>query len=145
MLTHLQSSFEAAAKGSDRAEMVRLNAAFHATILGIHPNIEALRLLGYHLAIMNAIRLRFGYAAARLRQIVRDHRALIKCCDLRDAAAAETLMRSHIQDSLRCLSADVSAASRNTSRAQETAMAVGAPGTSRKRPIPARSTRSQGL
>ncbi len=69
--------------------MVRLNAAFHATILGIHPNIEALRLLGYHLAIMNAIRLRFGYAAARLRQIVRDHRALIKCCDLRDAAAAE--------------------------------------------------------
>jgi DNA-binding GntR family transcriptional regulator len=110
VLAHVQNRFEAAAKQMDHAEMVRLNSALHATILGIHPNVEALRLLGYHRAIMNTMRLRFGYAPGRIRQIVRDHRALIRCCDQRDAAGAEAVMRSHIQDSLRHITADVSAA-----------------------------------
>jgi DNA-binding GntR family transcriptional regulator len=106
VLTHLQDRFEAAATEADNAEMVRLNAAFHATILGIHPNVEGLRLLGYHRAIMNAIRLRFGYNATRVKHIVRDHRALIRACAARDAARAEALIRSHIEGSLRYINAD---------------------------------------
>jgi DNA-binding GntR family transcriptional regulator len=110
VLTHLQNCFEAAAKKADHAEMVRLNAAFHATILGICPNVEALRLLGYHRAIMNAMRLRFGYIPIRVKHIVRDHRALIRACAARDALHAGSLLKSHIEESLRYTTADVNAA-----------------------------------
>ncbi len=96
----IQRHFEEAVERHDLAAIIQRNGVFHATIYRIRPNIEALRLMSRHSALMGTIRHRYGFAPARLPQIVAEHHELIEALRRRDSAAAEAIERRHIQHSI---------------------------------------------
>ena len=96
----IEKHFEEAVDRHDLAAIIQRNGVFHATIYRIRPNIEALRLMSRHSALMGTIRHRYGFAPARLPTIVNEHHELIEALRRRDSAAAEAIERRHIQHSI---------------------------------------------
>lgn len=99
-LATIETDYERATVRRDVPELVRLNRLFHRTIYRIRPNTEALRLMAQHAALMGTIRSRFGFAPARLDEIVQEHRRLLEAVRQRDADGAAAIMRSHIEGSI---------------------------------------------
>lgn len=95
----IQEAFEVAVSADDLPGVVRLNSRFHGKIYEMRPNVEALRLMAHHSALMATMRFQYGFAPGRLDQVVQEHRALLAACHARDAAAAERIVRQHIQHS----------------------------------------------
>ncbi len=96
----IERHFEEAVARRDLAAIIQRNGVFHATIYRIRPNIEALRLMSRHSALMGTIRHRYGFAPTRLPTIVAEHQELIEALRRRDGAAAEAIERRHIQHSI---------------------------------------------
>ena len=96
----IERRFEEAVELGDLTAIIQRNGVFHATIYRIRPNIEALRLMSRHSALMGTIRHRYGFAPSRLPQIVEEHRALVDALRRRDGIAAEAIERQHIEHSI---------------------------------------------
>lgn len=96
----IQCHFEEAIERRDLAAIIQRNGVFHASIYRIRPNIEALRLMSRHSALMGTIRHRYGFAPARLPTIVEEHHELIEALRRRDSAGAEAVERRHIEHSI---------------------------------------------
>lgn len=79
----------------DAAGLVRANRALHDTINAAADCPEALRMLAQGRVLADALRVRFGYGAGRVKAIVADHRALLRAFRNRDSARAGELARKH--------------------------------------------------
>jgi DNA-binding GntR family transcriptional regulator len=99
-LRRLELAFEAAVKAEDAQAVALANGDFHRRIYNVRPNHEAIRLLGFHAALIRTLRNRFGYRTGRIAQIVEEHHALIGACAARDADGARRIARSHIEHSV---------------------------------------------
>jgi DNA-binding GntR family transcriptional regulator len=109
-LRAVSTAFDAAADAGDTAGQVRLNRAFHRTILSVTGNDEALRLLELHGGLIGAMRMRFGYGPGRAEQVRREHAALLRALARGDADAAGRIHDIHIRhardDLLRALATE---------------------------------------
>lgn len=99
-LEAIHAEFLAAAAQLDRLGLIRINAQFHNAVYEIRPNTEALRLLGRHSAVMSTIRHRYGFADARIGEMVEEHAELLQACKDRDGERAGRVQRRHIEHSL---------------------------------------------
>ena len=79
----------------DAAALVRANRALHDTINAAADCPEALRMLAQGRVLADALRVRFGYGAGRVKAVIADHRAMLRAFRNHDAAKAGELARKH--------------------------------------------------
>jgi DNA-binding GntR family transcriptional regulator len=75
--------------------LVAANRAIHQTINAGAGNPQALRLLSNGRALVEALRISYGFRPGRVRQIVAEHKALLEAIAARDATKAGALAREH--------------------------------------------------
>jgi DNA-binding GntR family transcriptional regulator len=82
--------------GGDNTEaLISANRAIHLTINSAAENPQALRLLANGRALVEALRLSYGFRPARVRQIVTEHQALLEAIAAKDADKASAIARGH--------------------------------------------------
>ncbi|MGR3454619.1 GntR family transcriptional regulator [Pseudooceanicola sp.] len=88
---------EMAAAGEDAAARVRLNHQFHARLFDAARNRFLLKSIGSVASTMLILGPSSMESAARSRQAVEEHRAVLAALQARDGAAAEAAMRQHME------------------------------------------------
>ena len=96
-LHELAADFEAAAEGGNRMAIVGANLRFHQAINRVADNPEALRVLGRGRLLIEALRVRFGYGAGRVSNVIAEHRALLHSIARKDAKRAGEIARRHCE------------------------------------------------
>jgi DNA-binding GntR family transcriptional regulator len=96
-LRAIQHRYDELVIADDRLALEPLNRAFHEAILGVTGNVEAIRLLDQHTAIIAVLRSRHGYAPGRLATIQQEHWALIEALEHGDATAAQAIHARHVR------------------------------------------------
>jgi DNA-binding GntR family transcriptional regulator len=82
--------------GSDNTEaLIVANRAIHLTINSAAENPQALRVLTNGRALVEALRMSYGFRPPRMRRIVTEHQALLDAITTRDAVKAGAIARSH--------------------------------------------------
>ena len=89
------ATHEAASGRRDAVRLLDANRAVHDTINRAAANPEAERVLGQGRLLIEALRLRFGYGAGRIDEVVEQHRALLRAIAKRDGERAGRLARAH--------------------------------------------------
>jgi DNA-binding GntR family transcriptional regulator len=94
-LRDLVNAFEDAASRGDVGAIVDRNLQLHEMINRVADNPEAVRVLGQGRLLIQALRVRFGFAARRIETIVREHRALLRAIARKDEGKAAEIARRH--------------------------------------------------
>jgi DNA-binding GntR family transcriptional regulator len=94
-LRTLAGEFESAAQRGDVPAMVAANLHLHEAINQVADNPEAVRVLGQGRLLIQALRMRFGFAACRVEAIVAEHRALLRAIQRKDERKAGDIARWH--------------------------------------------------
>lgn len=85
----------AAAKKRKPAAIVDANRALHDAINDVAANPQAVRVLAQGRLLIEALRVRFGYGAGRVDDVIDEHRALVRAIAKHDVAKAGALARRH--------------------------------------------------
>ena len=96
-LEALALDFEAAAQRKDPLGIVNANLRFHDAINRVADNAEALRVLGRGRLLIQALRVRYGYAPGRIENVVAEHRALLHAIARKDERRAGEIARRHCE------------------------------------------------
>ena len=96
-LNVLGAAFEAAAERKVATEIVNANLRLHEAINRVADNPEAVRVLVQGRLLIQALRMRFGFAAGRTDAIVAEHRALLRAIARKDEAKAGEIARRHCE------------------------------------------------
>ena len=104
------AAYERAVHEGGLEEALRLNHQFHARIVELGGNREALRLFRRGWELMSAFRRRFGYGAGRQLGLVREHRLLIEALRRNDVQLAEAILRMQHAAGVQDLMAQLDAA-----------------------------------
>lgn len=106
-LRELERAYAHAVAQGERASMLEANRAFHSLIYKAADNSEVERIIGQGWELIHAYRIRYGFGRERLRQIVREHKALVEAILARDVVEAVSIAKAHCdearEDMLRCL------------------------------------------
>ena len=94
-LACVEEQLEAAAASLDQAEVVRMNARFHALINTRGANPEAEAIVNRSQELLRAFRRAYGYDAARLPGVIADHRSLLRAFSDEDAEGAAAVAAGH--------------------------------------------------
>lgn len=87
---------EQAVADGDWERVLDLDLAFHAQIVGISGNDEAVNLLKRAYDVTRPLRLRFGFSAAQQQRMPHDHDAIIDAIAQHDTARLSSLVSGHI-------------------------------------------------
>jgi DNA-binding GntR family transcriptional regulator len=104
---HEAAYAEAASRG-DAAAALAANEAFHDAIDAAADNPQADALLRARTAFVNAVRLRLGFGAGRMREAAGQHRAILAALASRDPEAAAAAAFAHAMAAKRDLIARLS-------------------------------------
>lgn len=95
-LIAIEARYERALHRQDFSDAILANRLFHQAMRKLKVNHEADRIIARHDGLIEALRLRYGFASSRSSEIVREHRALIDAYRDRDAAKAQEVSRIHL-------------------------------------------------
>lgn len=102
-----EAAYAAAARHGDAAAALAANEAFHDTIDAAADNPQAQALLRARSAFVNAVRLRLGFGAGRMRDAAAQHRDLLAAIAARDPEAAAAAAFAHAMAAKRDLIAQL--------------------------------------
>jgi DNA-binding GntR family transcriptional regulator len=88
-------AYEAASRKHHPSRLLDANRVIHDTINDVAANPQAVRVLAQGRLLIEALRLRFGYGAGRIDDVVAQHRALFRAIAKHDVARAGRLARQH--------------------------------------------------
>jgi DNA-binding GntR family transcriptional regulator len=94
-LHSIQGHYEGAAREADFAACLRYNKQFHHVIYTCAENPEALEMLERHWGLIDSLRGRYGFGESRLKEIIGEHRQLLRALDQRDEALAAKVALEH--------------------------------------------------
>jgi len=89
--------YEIAAGRNDALAIVRANLRLHDAINRWADNPEALRVLGRGRLLIQALRVRYGFAAGRVEEAMTEHRQLLRAIARRDERRASEIAWRHCQ------------------------------------------------
>lgn len=96
-------AYEVAAKSGDVAASVVANRDFHLCMDGMADNPHAVDVLQSRASLVDAFRRSRGYGSGRQRQVVEQHRQIVKAMLARDAEAASAAVLAHVDSARRDL------------------------------------------
>ena len=96
-LEDLALDFEGAAQRKDSLGIVSANLRLHDAISRTADNPEAMRVLARGRLLIQALRVRYGYVAGRVEQVIAEHRALVSAIARKDERRAGEIARRHCE------------------------------------------------
>ena len=98
-LRKLNESYIKATRKNDFQQAIKINTEFHTTIYKLADNEEAIRLIGGHWQLLNNLRASFGFKENRYQEVIKEHEAILKALEEKDAKALEKAATLHCLNS----------------------------------------------
>lgn len=97
-LNVIQSAYERYDAAGDIAMRIRLNLRFHTCIYRLAGNEDAQEIIDKHAIVTRLLTRRHNHTPARIREIAKQHRALIAAIAAHDVEAAGDIAARHMRD-----------------------------------------------
>lgn len=94
-LKRIQKGCEKAAEKGNFKQLLKYNADFHGTLYKLADNEEAFHLVEGHWQLINSLRISFGFGISRTKEIIAEHKAILKALEERNEKALEDAASIH--------------------------------------------------